>query len=46
MKDVVVDEIMKALFISNEDFEKYFNKEEWITREDYKEYLQLKLDNS
>lgn len=46
MKDVVEDETMKAVIISNEDFEKYFNKEEWITKEDYQKYLQLKLDNS
>lgn len=41
MRDVVVDEII----ISNEDFEKYFDKKEWITKEDYQKYLQIKLDN-
>ena len=43
--NVVEDEIMKVLIISNEDFEKYFDKRKWITREEYKKYLQIKLDN-
>ena len=41
MEDVVENEVI----ISNEDFEKYFNKKEWITREEYEKYLQIKLDN-
>lgn len=43
--DVVKDEVMKAVIISNVDFEKYFNKRKWITREKYEKYLQIKLDN-
>lgn len=39
------DEIIKGVIISNEDFEKYFDKRKWITREEYKKYLQIKLDN-
>lgn len=35
--NVVEDEVMKELIISNEDFEKYFNKKTWITKEEYKE---------
>lgn len=45
MRDVVVDEIIKEQIISNEDFEKYFDKKEWITKEEYQKYLQIKLDN-
>ena len=37
MRDVVVDEII----ISNEDFEKYFDKKEWITIDEYQKYLQI-----
>lgn len=43
--NVVENEIMEGLIISNEDFEKYFNKRKWITREEYEKYLQIKLDN-
>ena len=43
--NIVEDEIIKKLIISNEDFEKYFDKKEWITREEYEKYLQIKLDN-
>ncbi len=43
--NVVEDEVMKEIIISNEDFERYFNKRTWITIEEYKEYLKLKLDN-
>ncbi len=43
--NIVEDEIIKELIISNEDFEKYFDKKEWITREEYEKYLQIKLDN-
>ena len=38
VEDVVKDEVI----ISNEDFEKYFNKREWITKEEYCNYLKLK----
>ena len=40
--EVVVE---NGIIISNEDFEKYFNKKKWITREEYEKYLQIKLDN-
>lgn len=43
--NVVENEIMEGLIISNVDFEKYFNKRKWITREEYEKYLQIKLDN-
>lgn len=43
--NVVENEVMKELIISNEDFEKYFNKRKWITREEYGNYLKIKLDN-
>lgn len=43
--NVVENETMEELIISNEDFEKYFNKRKWITREEYEKYLQIKLDN-
>ena len=43
--NVVKDEVMEELIISNEDFEKYFNKRKWITTEEYEKYLQIKLDN-
>lgn len=43
--NVVKNEIIKEPIISNEDFEKYFNKRKWITREEYEKYLQIKLDN-
>ena len=33
--NVVKDEIMEELIISNENFEKYFNKRKWITKEEY-----------
>ena len=40
--NVVKDEVMEELIISNEDFEKYFNKRKWITKEEYEKYLQIK----
>lgn len=43
--NVVENEVMKELIISNEDFKKYFNKRKWITREEYENYLKIKLDN-
>ena len=46
MEDVVENEVMKELIISNEDFEKYFNKKTWITRKEYEKFLQIKLDSS
>lgn len=42
MKNVVEDVVVKELMISNEDFEKYFNKRECITKEEYCNYLKLK----
>ena len=33
---------VEDVVISNEDFEKYFNKREWITKEEYCNYLKLK----
>lgn len=36
--NVIENEVMKELIISNEDFEKYFNKRKWITREEYEKY--------
>lgn len=44
MKEVE-NEILKELIINNEDFEKYFNKKKWITKEEYQKYLQIKIDN-
>ena len=41
-KNVVKEEVKNELVISNEDFEKYFNKREWITKEEYCNYLKLK----
>ena len=41
--NVVKDEIMEELIISNENFEKYFNKRKWITKEEYEKYLQIKI---
>lgn len=43
--NVIENEVMKELIISNEDFEKYFNKRKWITREEYEKNLKIKLDN-
>ena len=43
--NVIENEVMKELIISNEDFEKYFNKRKCITREEYEKYLKIKLDN-
>ena len=41
-KNIVKDVVVKELMVSNEDFEKYFNKREWITKEEYCNYLKLK----
>ena len=38
MKDVVLNEVMKELIISNEDFEKYFNKKQIISGKELLEY--------
>ncbi len=43
--NVIENEVMKELIIRNEDFEKYFNKRKWITREEYEKYIKIKLDN-
>ena len=43
--NIVEDEVMKELIISNEDFEKYFNKKTWITKKEYEKFLRIKLDN-
>lgn len=42
MENGVEDVVKNVVIISNEDFEKYFNKREWITKEEYCNYLKLK----
>ena len=49
MRDVVVNEVMKKLIISKEDFKKYFDERKIITKKDYSLYLKKKqnaLDNT
>ena len=40
--DVVENKEEKNLIVSNEDFEMYFKKKEWITKEEYENFLKLK----
>ena len=42
MENRVEDVVKNVVIISNEEFEKYFNKREWITKEEYCNYLKLK----
>lgn len=41
-KDVVLDEEMKKLIISKEDFKKYFDERKIICKKEYEEYLKQK----
>lgn len=41
--NVILNEVMKELIISKEDFEKYFNSRKIISKEEYKIYLQKKI---
>lgn len=43
-KDVVLDEIMKELIISKEDFKDYFNERRIITKQEYREYLEARTE--
>lgn len=41
-KEVVLDEEMKKLIISKEDFKKYFDERKFICKKEYEEYLKQK----
>jgi len=47
MKDVILNEIknevMKELIISKEDFRKYFNGRNIISKKEYEKYLKIKI---
>ena len=46
MKDVVLNEVMKELVISKEDFERYFKKKNIINIEQYNSYIKTKSGKS
>ncbi len=41
-KNIISNKKMKELIISKEHFEKYFNKRNVITKEEYERYLKIK----
>lgn len=42
MKDVVLDEVVKELIITKEDFKSYFDERNIISRKEYEKYLKRK----
>lgn len=46
MKNVVLDEVMKELIISKEDFKRYFKKKNIISIGKYNSYIKTKSGKS
>jgi len=45
IKDIILDEEMKKLIISKDDFKKLFNERRIINKKEYEQYLKQKPDN-
>ena len=43
MLNIVEDEVMNKVMISKEDFKKCFNSKKIISKEEYEEYIQIKI---
>ena len=42
IKDIILDEEMKKLIISKDDFKKLFNERRMINKKEYEQYLKQK----